>query len=189
MLTSDSPPPPRTATLASQVTTAWISQPEYLDADGRPRPLPMRATDDAPSFERLSQAVSKDFHARSVLDELVRLGVVEAPVDDGWTMWMRLRDALSAGDTVVVPGDRVMPGQRGRPVPSMSLPPVTRMTFMMDCPAVQPRPRSWATLSPMVMSVPKAAESRAKSSRMRRAASPSAGIGGRADAASGRSRA
>ncbi|MDB5296036.1 MAG: putative acyltransferase [Phycisphaerales bacterium] len=46
-----------------------------------------------------------------------RLGVCEAPVDDGWTMWMRLRDALAAGDTVVFQGDRVMPGQRGRSVP------------------------------------------------------------------------
>lgn len=46
-----------------------------------------------------------------------RLDVREAPVDDGWTMWIRLRDALAAGDTVVFQGDRVMPGQRGRPVP------------------------------------------------------------------------
>ena len=46
-----------------------------------------------------------------------RLDVCEAPVDDGWTMWIRLRDALAAGDTVVFQGDRVMPGQRGRAVP------------------------------------------------------------------------
>jgi len=77
-LTADAQPAKRTVTIASQVTMAWTSQPEYLDADGHPRPLPMRAADaDAPSFERLSQTISKDFHARSVLDELTRLGVVE----------------------------------------------------------------------------------------------------------------
>jgi hypothetical protein len=38
----------------------------------------MRSRDKAgASFDKLVQAVSKDFHARSVLDELVRLGLVE----------------------------------------------------------------------------------------------------------------
>ena len=46
-----------------------------------------------------------------------RLGVKEAPVDDGWTVWMRLRDALLADEAVVLQGDRVMPGQKGEPVP------------------------------------------------------------------------
>jgi lauroyl/myristoyl acyltransferase len=46
-----------------------------------------------------------------------RLGVEEAPVDDGWTVWMRLRDALLADEAVVLQGDRVMPGQKGERVP------------------------------------------------------------------------
>ena len=46
-----------------------------------------------------------------------RLGVEEAPVDDGWTVWMRLRDALHRDEVVVLQGDRVMPGQRGERVP------------------------------------------------------------------------
>jgi lauroyl/myristoyl acyltransferase len=46
-----------------------------------------------------------------------RLGVHEAAVDDGWTVWMRLRDALQRNEAVVLQGDRVMPGQKGRPVP------------------------------------------------------------------------
>jgi len=46
-----------------------------------------------------------------------RLGVEEAPVDDGWTVWMRLRDALLADEVIVLQGDRVMPGQKGEPVP------------------------------------------------------------------------
>lgn len=81
-LTSDEPPQRRAITIASQVTMAWTTQPEYLDAQGRPIPLPMRSADpSSPSFERLAQGVSKDFHARSVLDELVRLGVAEEQSD------------------------------------------------------------------------------------------------------------
>ncbi|HEX8913923.1 MAG TPA: lysophospholipid acyltransferase family protein, partial [Humisphaera sp.] len=45
-----------------------------------------------------------------------RLNVIEHPVDDGWQMWIGLRDALLAGDAVVFQGDRVMPGQRGKRV-------------------------------------------------------------------------
>jgi KDO2-lipid IV(A) lauroyltransferase len=51
---------------------------------------------------------------RSALRE--KLGVIEAPVDDGWTVWMRLRDALLNDEVVVLQGDRVMPGQKGRAV-------------------------------------------------------------------------
>lgn len=46
-----------------------------------------------------------------------RLGVVEAPVDGRWPVWRRLRDALAADEVVLLQGDRVMPGQRGVPVP------------------------------------------------------------------------
>ncbi len=46
-----------------------------------------------------------------------RLGVIEAPVDEGWTIWIRLREALLANEVVVLQGDRVMPGQKGQRVP------------------------------------------------------------------------
>ena len=46
-----------------------------------------------------------------------RLGVEEAPVDEGWTVWVRLRDALLNNEVVVLQGDRVMPGQKGEAVP------------------------------------------------------------------------
>ncbi len=46
-----------------------------------------------------------------------RLGVIEAPVEDGWGLWMRLRDCLMADDVVVIQGDRVLPGQKGQRVP------------------------------------------------------------------------
>jgi len=46
-----------------------------------------------------------------------RLGVEEAPVDDGWGIWVRLREALMNDHAVVLQGDRVMPGQKGEAVP------------------------------------------------------------------------
>jgi KDO2-lipid IV(A) lauroyltransferase len=45
-----------------------------------------------------------------------RLNVCEAPVDEGWPIWVRLRDALLKNEVVAVQGDRVMPGQKGVPV-------------------------------------------------------------------------
>jgi hypothetical protein len=97
VLTSPEPPRRRTVTIASQVAMAWATQPEYLDASGDPLPLPMRAADpQAPSFERLAQGVSKDFHARSVLDELVRLGVAEER--DGLSRMVRGGGFLPVGD-------------------------------------------------------------------------------------------
>lgn len=72
--------PPRAWSLASEVITRWLTDPALQDSTGRPLRLPLRGQDDEPSFERLSQSVSKDFHSRSVLDELQRLGLVQ--VDD-----------------------------------------------------------------------------------------------------------
>jgi len=97
VLTAPEPPPRRTVTIANQVTMAWTTQPEYLDDHGRPRPLPLRSADEAePSFERLSQAISKDFHSRSVLDELVRLGIVEER--DGLAQLVLAEGFLPSGD-------------------------------------------------------------------------------------------
>jgi KDO2-lipid IV(A) lauroyltransferase len=46
-----------------------------------------------------------------------RLGVHEVAVDDGWTVWISLRQALLDDQVVVIQGDRVLPGQKGRFVP------------------------------------------------------------------------
>ena len=46
-----------------------------------------------------------------------RLGVIEAPVDEGLSVWVRLREALARDEAVLIQGDRVMPGQKGKPVP------------------------------------------------------------------------
>jgi KDO2-lipid IV(A) lauroyltransferase len=64
-------------------------------------------------FQRDSQ--DRFDRIRQVLRD--RLGVVEAPVNEGWGLWVRLRDALMADEVVVIQGDRVMPGQKGERVP------------------------------------------------------------------------
>jgi phosphatidylinositol dimannoside acyltransferase len=46
-----------------------------------------------------------------------KLGVSEAPVDEGWPLWLRLREALMRDEVVMVQADRVMPGQKGARVP------------------------------------------------------------------------
>lgn len=61
-----------------------------------------------PRFERLRTRLRR------------RLGVHEAPLDDGWPVWMQLRDALLRNAVVMIQGDRVMPGQRGIRVPFMN---------------------------------------------------------------------
>jgi len=78
MRSSDGPPPSRNRalSLAADVAVRWTRAPEYLDAQGAPRVLPLRGRrPNETSFESLVQSVSKDFHARSVLDELLRLEV------------------------------------------------------------------------------------------------------------------
>ena len=69
-------------TLPMQVAAQWVTDPKYIDAEGVPLALPLRATDPAaPTFEALVESVSKDVHAPAVIDELGRLGVVR--VADG----------------------------------------------------------------------------------------------------------
>jgi len=61
--------------------------------------------DERASFDRLRSKLRR------------RLGVTEAAVDDGWSIWGQLRAALEANEVVLIQGDRVMPGQRGVPAP------------------------------------------------------------------------
>ncbi len=63
--------PRRPRSLASALFAHWLSDPAYLDAQGAPRVLPRLGA--APSFETLAQAITRDVHPRSLLDELLRL--------------------------------------------------------------------------------------------------------------------
>ena len=49
-----------------------------------------------------------------------KLGVYEAPIDDGWNTWLNLRDALANNHVVVMQADRAMPGQKSHAVPILN---------------------------------------------------------------------
>jgi hypothetical protein len=75
---------------ASQVFTRWLTDRRFLDAAGKPLPLsrqPARvgggaeAGAPAASFDALARSVSSDVHPRSILDELLRLRLVETDDD------------------------------------------------------------------------------------------------------------
>ena len=59
----------------------WLSRPAFLTPDGQPRPLP-RSGSDGVDFDALVQSVSRDIRPRTILDELLRQGLVEEG-DDG----------------------------------------------------------------------------------------------------------
>lgn len=48
-----------------------------------------------------------------------QLGVTEHMAEEGWPMWLRLRDALMNDEVVMLQADRVMPGHKGVLVPCM----------------------------------------------------------------------
>lgn len=83
---------------ASELHAHWRTHAVWRDAEGRPRVLPRLGP--APSFEALAQAITRDVHPRSLLDELCRLGL--ARLDE-------------AADTVALQGDAFVPsGDRAR---------------------------------------------------------------------------
>jgi len=74
---------PASVALGAQLVAAWTERRPFRDARGRPRPLPRLASHGgAASFEGLVASVSKDIRARPVLDEWLRLGVVELDAAD-----------------------------------------------------------------------------------------------------------
>jgi len=74
-------PPPASVYLGAQLVALWTSDEQFLDSEGNPAPLSRLSHDDGiASFEDLVTSVSKDIRPRAVLDEWMRLGVVE--IDD-----------------------------------------------------------------------------------------------------------
>jgi hypothetical protein len=72
-LSQDEPPAVRRRPVAAELFARWMSHPDYRDAADLPRDLPRQGP--PPSFESLAQSVTRDVHPRSLLDELVRLGL------------------------------------------------------------------------------------------------------------------
>ncbi|MGE3921856.1 MAG: DUF6502 family protein, partial [Lautropia sp.] len=64
--------------LAGEVFARWQSDPRYLTRRGGPRALARQSDgSDRPSFEALVASVTRDVHPRAILDELLRLRMVE----------------------------------------------------------------------------------------------------------------
>jgi hypothetical protein len=59
--------PPRAVALGSQLIARWTTLPDYLDAQGAPRPLPRFAAEQ--SFESLVRSVNTDIRPRVVLED------------------------------------------------------------------------------------------------------------------------
>ena len=73
---------PRSVSLGAQLVSRWLGLAEFQDGS-EPRRLARLATaDGSPSFETLVESVSKDIRPRAILDEWIRLGVVQLDNED-----------------------------------------------------------------------------------------------------------
>lgn len=68
---------PTVVSLGAQLVAVWLSSPQYLDDNARPKALARFASEGGEaSFEALVAGVNSDIRPRVVLDEWLRLGVV-----------------------------------------------------------------------------------------------------------------
>lgn len=86
------PTRPETRSVATDVLTYWASQSEYVNKKGLPICLPR--TGESPSFEALAASLTKDVHPKSILTEMLRLGLVTHN---------ETNDTVSVVDAIFVP--------------------------------------------------------------------------------------
>jgi hypothetical protein len=68
---------------AARVVAGWVRDADFSDAEGNPKVLPLQdSAQNGASFAELARRFSGDIPFRAVLDELLRVGVVEK-LDDG----------------------------------------------------------------------------------------------------------
>jgi hypothetical protein len=70
---------PKTPSVASQVFTRWLTDPQLRDAHDQPAAMPKSG--DALSFDGLARQISSDVHPRTLLAEMQRLGLVQVDGD------------------------------------------------------------------------------------------------------------
>ncbi len=68
---------PKRVSLGMQLVNTWLTEPGWQDAEGHPLILPRQSVPDGRDFDSLANRISSDVRPRAVLDELLRLGVVE----------------------------------------------------------------------------------------------------------------
>jgi hypothetical protein len=77
------PETPAGLTLGTQIVARWLGDHAYSDDAGQPRALPRTPSQGGDqSFAALVESVSTNVRPRSVLDELLRLGIVEIDAND-----------------------------------------------------------------------------------------------------------
>ncbi|HID30957.1 MAG TPA: hypothetical protein EYP19_13285 [Desulfobacterales bacterium] len=72
---------------AARVIAAWRRESNFLDAKGKPAPLPMVGS--GATFSELAKRFSGDVPARAILDELIRVGAVEQLEDGRFSLLTR----------------------------------------------------------------------------------------------------
>jgi hypothetical protein len=83
-LSGELPPlPAQRPSPAGRLYAHWMTHPDCAGPDGQPLALPRSGP--APSFESLAQSITRHVHPRSLLDEMLRLGLVSLS-DDGQTV-------------------------------------------------------------------------------------------------------
>ena len=85
--------------VSSQVFARWVQDPLYRDRRRRPKALPRLGPE--PSFETLARSVTQDVHPHTVLNELLRLGLVGVRTSKGQEIVVPNRDGF-----VPPPGSR-----------------------------------------------------------------------------------
>jgi hypothetical protein len=90
-------PPARQRSLAAEVFAHWTTARVFRDRRGLPRVLPRQGP--SPSFEALAHSVTRDVHPRSLLDELVRLGLADHDTEND-TVTLRRDTFVPSGDMV-----------------------------------------------------------------------------------------
>lgn len=74
-------PPPANVSLGARLIGIWSGAKTFTDASGQPLPL-SRYAGAKPTFEDLVRSVSSDVRPRAILDEWLRLGIVEIDKDE-----------------------------------------------------------------------------------------------------------
>jgi hypothetical protein len=101
-------PEPESLSLSARLIANWNAMPRFLDPDGEPLPLARSSRRDGPSLRDLAETVGQDIRPQAILDEWLRLGVVEID-DEG-------RVRLRAGSFVAESGFEEKAGFFGRTV-------------------------------------------------------------------------
>jgi hypothetical protein len=91
----DKPLRPMKPPLATELFARWTTDPVYRDQNGAPCVL--KRLGPAPSFEALAQSITLDRHPRSLLDEIVRLGLAQYDADSDFITLCR-SDFVPTGD-------------------------------------------------------------------------------------------